>query len=87
MADFSRIYVYQKILEAGIIPIFYHPDAKTCKAVIKTCFDAGLRTFEFTNRGNHAHEIFSELHQYVVQELPGMILGTGSVIDAPTAVL
>lgn len=87
MADLSRIQVYQKILEAGVIPIFYNPDAETCKAVIKTCYDAGLHIFEFTNRGNHAHELFSDLHRYVVHELPGMILGTGSVIDAPTAVL
>ncbi|MGB9747533.1 MAG: bifunctional 4-hydroxy-2-oxoglutarate aldolase/2-dehydro-3-deoxy-phosphogluconate aldolase [Bacteroidales bacterium] len=87
MADFPRIQVYQKMLETGIIPIFYHPDVETCKAVIKTCFDAGLRVFEFTNRGDHAHELFSELHRYVVKELPGMILGTGSVIDAQTAVL
>jgi len=87
MTDFPRIQVYQKMLEAGVIPIFYHPDAGICKAVIKTCYDAGLRIFEFTNRGSHAHELFSDLHRFAVKELTGMILGTGSVIDAQTAVL
>lgn len=87
MANFTRLQVYQKMLDTGIIPIFYNPDIAKCKAVIKTCYDTGLRIFEFTNRGDHAHELFSELHRYVTAELPGMILGTGSVIDAQTAVL
>lgn len=42
---------------------------------------------EFTNRGIGAHEVFGELNRYALQELPGMILGVGSVADAPTAAL
>jgi len=87
MASFPRIKVYQQMLETGIIPVFYHPDTEICKSVISTCYKAGLRLFEFTNRGDFAHELFAELSKFVAKELPGMILGTGTVTDAPTAAL
>ena len=43
--------------------------------------------FEFTNRGDYAHTVFEQLNKFAEKEFPEMILGTGSVIDAPTAVL
>ncbi|MCF8381496.1 MAG: bifunctional 4-hydroxy-2-oxoglutarate aldolase/2-dehydro-3-deoxy-phosphogluconate aldolase [Bacteroidales bacterium] len=87
MARFTRIQVALQMKESGIIPVFYHSDIEICKAVIKACYDGGLRLFEFTNRGDFAHEIFSELNKYVIQEMPEMILGTGSVNDAGTTSL
>lgn len=87
MARFARLEVYRQMLETGIIPIFYHSDIELCKSVITVCYQAGLRIFEFTNRGDFAHETFGELNRFVMKELPDMILGTGSVTDEPTAVL
>ena len=40
---------------------------------------------EFTNRGDFAIEIFTDLIKYAIAELPGMILGVGSVTDAASA--
>jgi 2-dehydro-3-deoxyphosphogluconate aldolase/(4S)-4-hydroxy-2-oxoglutarate aldolase len=71
----------------GIVPIFNHPDADICKQLLKACYEAGVRVFEFTNRGDYAHEVFSELNKYAARELPGMMLGAGSVPDAGTASL
>jgi len=87
MARFTRIQVALQMKESGIIPVFYNPDPEVCRSVIKACYDGGLRLFEFTNRGDFAHELFSELNKYVIREMPEMILGTGSVIDAGTASL
>lgn len=87
MAKFSRIEVVLKMKETGIVPVFYHSDLETCKQVLKGCFDGGVRVFEFTNRGDFAHEIFAELNTYALAELPGLILGIGSVVDAGTASL
>jgi 2-dehydro-3-deoxyphosphogluconate aldolase/(4S)-4-hydroxy-2-oxoglutarate aldolase len=87
MARFTRIEVALQMKESGIIPVFYNPDADICKSVIKACYEGGLRLFEFTNRGDFAHELFSELNKYVIKEMPELILGTGSVIDAGTASL
>lgn len=85
MARFSRIQTAKAMEQAGIIPVFYHPDPEICFQVIKSCFNGGLTVFEFTNRGDYAHEVFSVVNKRVTLELPGVILGTGSVMDAGTA--
>ena len=55
--------------------------------VLKACYDGGVRVFEFTNRGDFAHEVFAEIVKYAAVECPEMALGVGSVVDAPTAAL
>ncbi|RLD83178.1 MAG: bifunctional 4-hydroxy-2-oxoglutarate aldolase/2-dehydro-3-deoxy-phosphogluconate aldolase [Bacteroidetes bacterium] len=87
MAQFSRIEVAIKAKEIGIVPVFYHSDLEIAKQVVKACYDGGARIFEFTNRGDFAHEIFGELVKYASKELPGMMLGIGSVVDGATTAL
>lgn len=73
--------------ETGIVPVFYHSDLETSKQVLKACYEGGVRAFEFTNRGDFAHEIFGELNKWAAKECPDMILGIGSIVDAGTASL
>ena len=87
MSRFKRIAVINKILETGIIPIFYHKDPDICRSVIQACYEGGIRIFEFTNRGDFAHEVFSDLSKWTDNEVPDLILGAGSVVDAATASL
>ena len=47
-----------------MVPVFYHADVETAKAVLKACYDGGVRAFEFTNRGDFAQEVFGELVKY-----------------------
>lgn len=85
MAQYSRIEVVQQMKESGMVPLFYHPDINVAKAVLKACYDGGARLMEFTNRGDFAIEIFTDLIKYAIAELPGMMLGVGSVTDAASA--
>lgn len=87
MARFSRIDVAVKMRETGIIPVFYHKDPEVCRNVIKACHTGGIRVFEFTNRGEFAHELFSELNKWAAKEIPDMIMGAGSIVDPGTASL
>lgn len=87
MARFTRIEVALKAKETGVVPVFYHADAEIGKKILKACYDGGARVFEFTNRGEYAHEVFTELTKYAAKDLPEMILGIGSVVDAATASL
>jgi len=87
MARFNKIQVLSAMTLTGMVPIFYHKDAKVAKNVVKACYAGGVRAFEFTNRGEFAHEVFGELNKFVAKECPEMILGVGSVVDAPTASL
>lgn len=70
-----------------MVPVFYNKDVQTAKMVLKACYDGGVRVFEFTNRGDFAHEVFAEIVKYAAVECPEMALGAGSVVDAPTAAL
>ena len=85
MAKFSRIEVTLKMAETGMVPVFYHSDPEVCKEVVKACYQAGVRVFEFTNRGDFAHETFAQLVKYARTNFPELMLGAGSVVDAPTA--
>ena len=87
MAKFDKLAVMQKIGDTGMVPVFYHRDLETCKHVVKACYEGGVRAFEFTNRGDFAHEIFGELVKWADGECPELALGIGSVVDAPTAAL
>ncbi len=87
MAKYTRIEVAQTMAETGLVPLFYHPDIELGKEVIAACYRGGARIIEFTNRGDFAHEVFAALNKYALQELPGLIMGVGSVADAATASL
>jgi 2-dehydro-3-deoxyphosphogluconate aldolase/(4S)-4-hydroxy-2-oxoglutarate aldolase len=87
MARFTRIEVALRMKETGMVPVFYHKDPEVCKQVVKACYDGGVRVFEFTNRGDFAHEVFGELSKWSVIETPELILGAGSIIDSGTAAL
>jgi len=87
MAQYDKIKVIETMKETGIVPVFYHSDAVIAKKVLKACYDGGIRAFEFTNRGDFAQEVFGQLVKYAVKELPGMIVGVGSVVDPATAAM
>ena len=80
MAKFNKIKVMSEALSTGVVPVFYHPSVEVSKSVLKACYDGGIRVFEFTNRGDFAHEIFVELSKYAAAELPEMVLGAGSFL-------
>lgn len=87
MARFTRIQVAQTMAQMGMVPLFFHRDVELGKKVLKACYEGGARVLEFTNRGDFAHEAFAELNKYCEKELPEMILGIGSIVDAGTAAL
>ena len=85
MAQYSRLEVASVMKETGMVPLFYHPNVELGKKVLKACYDGGARLMEFTARGDYAFEVFSELNKYAIKELPGMIMGVGSITDAGAA--
>ena len=87
MAQYTKQQTIAAMASTGMVPVFYHKDAATAKQVLKACYDGGVRAFEFTNRGDFAHEVFAELVKYASQACPGLILGAGSIVDPATAAL
>jgi len=87
MAQFERLTVYNVMLEDGLIPLFYNKDVEKTKKVTEALVKGGSRVLEFTNRGDLAIEVFSDLIKFCIKEYPDLIAGVGSVTDAPTAAL
>jgi len=85
MARFDRITVLNTMYEVGLVPVFYNKDVEVAKKAAIAVAEGGCRLFEFTNRGDYACHVFTELNQFMAKERPDMILGVGSVCDAPTA--
>lgn len=70
-----------------MVPVFYHKDADVACNVVKACYEGGVRAFEFTNRGDFAHEVFEKVVKFAASECPDMAVGVGSVVDPATAAL
>jgi 2-dehydro-3-deoxyphosphogluconate aldolase/(4S)-4-hydroxy-2-oxoglutarate aldolase len=87
MAKFARLDVLNEIMRIGMVPVFYHSDFETAREVILACHAGGARVVEFTNRGDNAYRIFSDLAADLARSAPDVILGIGSVLDAGTAAL
>ncbi|MBS7614260.1 bifunctional 4-hydroxy-2-oxoglutarate aldolase/2-dehydro-3-deoxy-phosphogluconate aldolase [Candidatus Bathyarchaeota archaeon] len=87
MAKFMKHVVIGKILELGLVPVFYHDDLETAKKIVQACVDGGQKIIEFTNRGDFAYQVFAELAKWVNTTFKDVIIGVGSVIDPETAAL
>ena len=87
MARYDRLQVLNTMIELGLVPVFYNPDVEVAKQIVAACRAGGARVVEFTNRGDFAFQVYTALAQHVAEAEPDVILGVGSVIDAPTAAL
>ncbi|MGD0763258.1 MAG: bifunctional 4-hydroxy-2-oxoglutarate aldolase/2-dehydro-3-deoxy-phosphogluconate aldolase [Roseiarcus sp.] len=81
----DRMTVLSAMIDRGVIPVFYHPDVEVCQRVIQACADGGAKCIEFTNRGEFAAHVFFEVTRHFAKADPSVIMGVGSVVDAPTA--
>jgi 2-dehydro-3-deoxyphosphogluconate aldolase/(4S)-4-hydroxy-2-oxoglutarate aldolase len=81
----DRMAVLTALMDQGVVPVFYHPDPEVCVQVIQACANGGAKCIEFTNRGDFAAHVFLEVARHFDKADPSVIMGAGSVVDAPTA--
>lgn len=87
MARFDRLTVLNTVLADGLVPLFYHSDLAVAQNVAGALVQGGGHILEFTNRGDFAIEVFGPLVKHCAQAHPDLIIGVGSVEDAPTAAM
>jgi 2-dehydro-3-deoxyphosphogluconate aldolase/(4S)-4-hydroxy-2-oxoglutarate aldolase len=73
------------IPEQGILPLYFYKDTEVSLSVLRALYNAGVRTVEYTNRGEAALKNFKEMKQLCESELTGMYLGIGTIKNADTA--
>lgn len=83
----DRVDVLKALEAQGVVPVFSHPDPQICLAVIEACARGGAPCVEFTNRGDFMFQTFSEVSRALLNKGSDVVLGVGSVLDAPTAAL
>jgi len=87
MARFMRLDVTTTLLDLGLLPLFTQGDLEMAIEIVRACVKGGARVVEFTNRNKQAYPVFAELVKRFAREDPSVILGVGSIVDAPTAAL
>ncbi len=74
---------YQEVIKQltlqKILPLFYHEDEKTSIHIVQALYEAGIRSIEYTNRGEYALTNFKSLKKRVASEWPGLQLGIGTI--------
>jgi 2-dehydro-3-deoxyphosphogluconate aldolase/(4S)-4-hydroxy-2-oxoglutarate aldolase len=75
----------QKILQQGLLPLFFYEDPEVSLAVVKTLYRAGIRTLEYTNRGPAALDNFTFLKKSLTKDYPDLHLGIGTIKTADEA--
>jgi 2-dehydro-3-deoxyphosphogluconate aldolase/(4S)-4-hydroxy-2-oxoglutarate aldolase len=71
-----------KMRDAGVIPVFYHPDMDVLLRVVSICYQCGLRVFEFMHQRDNKGLRFFEHLQGQLDQFPDLLLGVGTVLDA-----
>jgi 2-dehydro-3-deoxyphosphogluconate aldolase / (4S)-4-hydroxy-2-oxoglutarate aldolase len=87
MARFSRLDVYQRMLEEALVPIFVQAEPDSAAQALAAVAEGGATVCEFTNRSPQALEAFRTAAAHASRHLPRMILGAGSIVDEPTAAI
>src|SRR5690606_15399881 len=77
--------IIKDIIRNPVIPVFYHDDVNTCIQILKSCYEGGIRVFEFVNRGNEAEQNFKALRNYKEEHFPDLRLGIGTIMHADDA--
>jgi 2-dehydro-3-deoxyphosphogluconate aldolase/(4S)-4-hydroxy-2-oxoglutarate aldolase len=75
----------QLIPEQGILPLYFYKDTEVSLEVLRALYRAGIRTVEYTNRGEAALQNFKKMREVCDKEMEGMYLGIGTIKNADMA--
>jgi 2-dehydro-3-deoxyphosphogluconate aldolase/(4S)-4-hydroxy-2-oxoglutarate aldolase len=83
----DRLSILRAMLDVGVVPTFTPLDPAGARRVVQACHDAGAPVIEVTNRAAGTLALFRDLVVWAEAELPDVVLGAGTVYDAPTAAM
>ena len=75
----NRKTVTGTIVDQGILPLYFNADEAVSIGVLRAIHKAGIRAVEYTNRGETALRNFGKLVEVRNQEMPGLLLGVGTI--------
>ena len=85
MKRLSKEEIFQLAASQGLLPPFNHADETIAKNILNAIYAGGLRIIEFTNRSENALAVFKSLVKHAEKNLPGLVLGIGTIMNAKQA--
>lgn len=67
------------IIKQGILPLYFNSDETISIEVLRAIYRAGIKAVEYTNRGEAALRNFKKLVEVRNAEMPGLLLGVGTI--------
>lgn len=83
----DRLGVLLALEHQGVVPVFSHSDPEIALEVVRACARGGAPCVEFTNRGDFMFQTFQEVSRELARAGDEVLLGVGSIVDAPTAAM
>jgi len=75
----------QLIPQQGMLPLYFNKDTQTSIELLKALYSAGIRTVEYTNRGEAALTNFKAMKKVCEAEMKDMYLGVGTIKNGEMA--
>lgn len=75
----SKQQAIDAIVAQGILPLYFNSDETVSIEVLRAIFRAGIKAVEYTNRGEAALANFKKLVALRDAEMPGLLLGIGTI--------
>lgn len=73
------------IPEQGILPLYFYKDTEVSIQVLRALYAAGIRSVEYTNRGEAALKNFTAMRKVCDSEMKDMYLGVGTIKNGQMA--
>ncbi|MEP6748586.1 MAG: bifunctional 4-hydroxy-2-oxoglutarate aldolase/2-dehydro-3-deoxy-phosphogluconate aldolase [Bacteroidota bacterium] len=73
------------IIGQGMLPLYFNADETVSVEVLRAIYRAGVKAVEYTNRGEAAFVNFKKLIEIRNAEMPGLLLGIGTIKNLVTA--
>jgi 2-dehydro-3-deoxyphosphogluconate aldolase/(4S)-4-hydroxy-2-oxoglutarate aldolase len=77
--------IIQQIVKQGLLPLYYHADATVSIELLKALYAAGIRSVEYTNRGEAALANFKAMKNICETEMKDMLLGVDTIKNVSMA--
>jgi 2-dehydro-3-deoxyphosphogluconate aldolase/(4S)-4-hydroxy-2-oxoglutarate aldolase len=77
MSNYQSIILQLK--HQKVLPLFYHDDEGICIEVMKALYNAGIRSIEFTCRGESALHNFKAMNAVRNKDMPDLLLAVGTI--------
>jgi len=77
--------IFDLIPQQGILPLYFNKDTETSIEILRALYRAGVKSVEYTNRGEAALKNFIEMKKVCESEMKDMYLGIGTMKNGEMA--